>query len=194
MGLTRIEEPQNLAVLLADAEKQCEVPSSDMAHDSHITRLIKTATSDVERYTRRALITQKWRLSLREFPPQIKLPRPPLQSVEEIGYVNANGESQILDAAKYRVSIDAKPAIIEPVDDWPSTDPETIEAVTVEYTAGFGDDDTDIPEQFKNVIYELVAFRFMNRGDVEVDIPKHIKWTLDSLKCGAKYDYYGIKN
>lgn len=196
MGLTRTEEPEELPVLLADAKKQCEVPTSDTAHDDHITRLIRAATSDVERYTRKALVTQTWRLSLREFPCQIKLPRPPLQSVESIEYVDTLGVTQTLDESLYQVSTDAKPAIIEPAFNqvWPETRTETIEAVIVTYVAGFGDDESEIPEQYKNAIYELVAFRFMNRGDVETDIPKHIKWTLDSLRCGAIYDYYGIKN
>lgn len=194
MGLTRTVEPENLAVALADAKKQCEVPTSDTSHDSHLTRLIKAATSEVERYTRRALITQTWQLTLREFPPQIALPRPPLQSVESITYVNDAGA--IVELEEFQVSTYSHPAVILPLfsESWPSTRPETLDAITIEYIAGFGDDADDIPEKFKNAIYELVAFRFLNRGDVDADIPKHIKWTLDSLKCGAKYDYYGIKN
>jgi uncharacterized phiE125 gp8 family phage protein len=201
MGLTRTVSPGTLAVTLADAKKQCEVADSDTAHDSHITRLIHAATSDVERHTRRALVTQTWRLSLREFPhyshvnkSRVHLPRPPLQSITSIQYVDDNGNTQTLSSSLYQVTADAKPGYIEPAfgESWPTLRPETVEAVSITYLAGYGSE-ANIPAEFKNVIFELVAFRFMNRGDVQQDIPKHIRWSLDSLKCGAKYDYYGIK-
>lgn len=201
MGLTRTVDPVNLAVTLAEAKKQCEVPADDTSHDSHITRIIKAAASDVERHTRRALITQTWRMSLTAFPysalhkSRIYLPRPPLQSITSIQYVDDNGATQTLSSSLYQVTDDAKPGYVEPVygESWPVTRAETAEAVTITYVAGFGDDDTDLPDDLKNTVFELIAFRFMNRGDVDMPIPRHIKWSLDSLKCGAKYDYFGIK-
>jgi uncharacterized phiE125 gp8 family phage protein len=202
MGLVRVDEPISLAVSLSEAKKQCEVADSDTSHDTHITRLIKSAVADVERHTRRALVTQVWRMALSGFPDyrrglgRIILPRPPLQNVEAIEYIDDFGNLQVLADTVYQVTIDASPGYISPAfgESWPTTRPETLEAVSVTYTAGYGDLDTKVPEQFRNVVYELIAFRFMNRGDVDVGIPKHIKWSLDSLKCGAAYGYYGVKN
>jgi uncharacterized phiE125 gp8 family phage protein len=194
-----------MPVTLVDAKKQCELGDSDTTHDDHIIRLIKAATDDVERHTRRALITQTWRLSLREIPytgphhkpnyGRIYLPRPPLVGITSIQYVDDNGATQTLSSSLYQVTADASPAYVEPAysEVWPVLRPETAEAIKITYTAGFGDDPEDIPAQYQNVIFELVAFRFMNRGDVQQEIPKHIKWSLDSLKCGAKYDYFGVK-
>lgn len=205
MGLICTVEPAELAVSLADAKKQCEVSESDTTHDEHLTRLIRAATDDVERFTRRALITQTWRLSLREWPHdalrqwphpgRLLIPRPPLQSITSIVYTDDNGSLITLDSSLYQVSTDASPSFAEPAygEVWPTLRPETLEAVRITYVAGFGDLDTDVPDQYKNAIYELVAFRFMNRGDVDVDIPKHIKWALNALRCGAMYDYYGVK-
>jgi uncharacterized phiE125 gp8 family phage protein len=202
MGLTRTVDPASLAVALADAKKQCEVADSDTSHDNHITRLIRAATSDVERHTRRALVTQTWRLSLREFPlyshvnkSRVYLPRPPLQSITSIQYVDDNGTTQTLNSSLYQVTADSKPGYVEPAfgESWPTLRPETVEAISITYLAGYGNAAANVPAEFQNVIFELVAFRFMNRGDVQQDIPKHIRWSLDSLKCGAKYDYYGIK-
>lgn len=209
MGLVRTVDPVELAVALADARKQCEIGQSDTTHDSHLTRLIRAATADVERYTRRALVTQTWRLSLNDWPcdsthyrryagysGRILLPRPPLQSVTSITYVNDAGTVETIDPSAYQVAVDASPAYVEPAygEVWPTVRPETVETIKVTYVAGFGADESEIPEQYKGLVCELVAFRFMNRGDAETDIPKHIKWSLDALKCGARYDYYGIKN
>jgi uncharacterized phiE125 gp8 family phage protein len=205
MGLTRTVDPVALPVSLVDAKKQCELGDSDTTHDDHIIRLIRAATDDVERHTRRALITQTWRLSLREIPyrlpysksnyGRIYLPRPPLVEVESVQYRDDNGVLQTLDSSLYQVTIDASPGHIEPAfnEVWPVIRTQTAEAFSVTYTAGFGDSCRDVPAQYQNVIFEMVAFRFMNRGDVQMGIPKHIKWSLDSLRCGAQYDYYGVK-
>jgi len=198
MGLVRVDEPISLAVSLSEAKKQCEVADSDTSHDTHITRLINSAVADVERHTRRALVTQVWRMTLSGFPScgRIILPRPPLQNIEAIEYVDDFGVVQTLPDTVYQVTLDASPGYISPAfgESWPATRPETLEAVSVTYTAGYGDVAAAVPEQFRNVVCELIAFRFMNRGDVDVGIPKHIKWSLDSLKCGASYGYYGVKN
>ena len=196
MSLQLITEPSQLAVSISDAKKQVEIGESDLSHDSHVTRLISSAIRDVERHTRRALINQTWRISRQQFVQRIYLPRPPLQSVTSIKYIDINGTLQTLSGSLYQISDGAKPGFVEPVygQAWPAIRSETIEPVSITYVAGFGTSSTDVPAEFQNVILELVAFRFFSRGDVDVAIPKHIMWALDSLKCGAKYDYYGIKS
>jgi len=198
MGLTRIVEPASLAVSLVDAKKQCEIGDTDTTHDDHLRRLIRTATSDAERHTRRSLITQTWKLSLRKFPSgdRVYLPRPPLQSITSVSYVDANGATQTLSGSVYQVADDSKPAFIEPAfgQSWPALRPETSEALAITYVAGFGSTASSVPAEYQNLIFELVAFRFMNRGDTDQQIPRHIKWAMDSLRCGAMYDYFGVKN
>lgn len=201
MGLKRTVEPTPLVVPLREAKKQCEIGEDDTTHDSHILRLIKAATSDVERHTRRALITQTWRLALNQFPyssvnkSRVYLPRPPLQSISSITYVDDNGTTQTLSSSLYQVATDTKPGFVEPAygQSWPVVRSETAEAIKITYLAGYGSTSDDIPDEFANLVYELVAFRFFSRGDVNAEIPKHIQWSMDSLKCGAKYDYFGIK-
>lgn len=196
MGLVQTAKPQNLAVDLIQAKDHCELSPSDTSHDAKMTRLVQAATADVERFTRRALITQSWRFTLREFRQRIYLPRPNLQSVTSVVYIDDDGDEITLSPSLYQVSTDAKPGYIEPAynEEWPSVRPETIDAVQITYVAGFGNTYGDVPAEFQNAIYELTAFRFMNRGDVQTDIPKHIKWLLSDLRCGAVLDYYEIKD
>ena len=196
MGVRRTVDPVISAVEFEDAVKQVELPSDDTTHTRHLEMQIATAIADVERHTRRAFVTQTWRLSLREFPPRIYLPRPPLQSLTSITYVDSNGTTQTLSSSLYQVTSDASPGYVEPAygQSWPSIRSETVEPIVITYLAGFGDDAENIPVQYQNLIFELVAFRFMNRGDTDQDIPKHIKWSLKSLRCGAQYDYFGVKN
>lgn len=197
MGLRRTVEPVADAITIHTAKKQCEIAASDTAHDAHLHRLITGAVRDVERWTRRALITQTWQLTMTRFPDwEIVLPRPPLQSVTSIQYVDEAGVTQTLSPALYQVSSD-QPAIVQPAynEVWPVTRVSTRDAVTITYVAGYGIDSTTIPPEFTNVIAELVAFKFMpGRGDLyAADIPKHIRWSLDSLRCGAVIGYYGVR-
>lgn len=202
MGLKQTVAPAVDPVTITEARKVGELPSDDTAHDAHLYRLIAAATRTVERMTRRALITQTWELRLDAFPGHdfrrqnaILLPRPPLQSVSSIVYIDEAGATQTLDPSLYQVTTNNAPGFIEPAyaQVWPTTRPETVEPVRITYIAGFGDDATSVPEEYRHAVLELVAFWFFNRGDVQAEIPKHIEWSLASLKCGATLGYYGVK-
>lgn len=197
MGLRRTVEPVADAITIHTAKKQCEIAPSDYTHDAHLQRLISGAVRDVERFTRRALVNQTWELTQSRFPDySLCLPRPPLASVTSINYVDSSGATTLLDPALYEVS-DESPAVLQPVygQVWPETQPGTRTAVTITYVAGYGVDSTTVPDEFKNVIAELVLFRFsVGRGDVPAaDIPKHIQWSLKSLRCGVVLGAYGVR-
>lgn len=197
MGLRRTVEPVAEAITIHAAKKQCEIGASDSAHDAQLLTLIRGATRDVERATRRALVTQTWQLKLSRFPSEaILLPRPPLQSVTSIQYVDSAGDAQTLSSSLYQVS-DHQPAMVCPAfgQVWPETRPETLEAVTITYVAGYGTGSGSVPVEFQELIASLVHFRFTaGRGDIySADIPKHIQWSLKSLRCGASYGLYGVR-
>lgn len=197
MGLTRTSEPANMAISLPAAAKACEIGEGDSAHDQHLTDLIMGAVRDVERYTRRALITQTWKLTLPGFcRRRIELPRPPLQSVTSIAYVDEAGASQTVSS--FQVSSAASPGYIEPAynDVWPATRPSTVDAVTITYVAGFGDDESDVPDEYQRLLAEMVVFGFTaGRGDMpSMDLPKHVRWRLDALRCGVTHEFYGVRS
>lgn len=195
MGLRRTAEPVADAITIHTAKKQCEIGVSDSTHDTHLHRLITAAVRDVERFTRRSLITQTWQLTNSCFPLwEIALPRPPFQSITSIQYVDDNGTTQTLSSSLYQVD-GSSPALVCPAfnQSWPASRSLTANAVTITYVAGYGADSTTIPPEFVNLVAELVAFRFMNRGDVQASIPDHIMWAMKSLRCGAMYGCYGVK-
>lgn len=197
MGLKRTVPPATGALSLNDAKKACEISTSDTAHDTHLVRLIDAAVADVERHTRRALITQTWQLTLGAFPAcEIRLPRPPLVSVTSVGYIDENGASQTFSSSNYDVATGDSPGFLRPGYNqvWPATRPSRADAVTVTYVAGYGSSPVNIPIEYQQLIAELVVFRFEpGRGDLPVDIPKHIRWSLDSLKCGMAMGSYGVR-
>lgn len=195
MGLVRVLHPVADAITIHTAKKQCEIAMSDSTHDEHLHRLIVAATQKVEEDTRRALITQTWKLTKNCFPRrEILVPKPPLVSVQEITYIDHIGEQQILDTSEYQVS-SGSPAVICPKNghSWPTTQCDSLDAVGITFTAGYGHGSHSVPSKFQNVIAELVAFYFANRGDVQSQIPEHISIAIKSLRCGAMYGLYEVR-
>ncbi len=191
MGLKRTTEPASLAVDLTLAKKQVEIAASDTTHDSQLTAIIKRATGFVERWTRRALITQSWRLTLDEIDERIALPRPPAVSIQSVQYRDSSDTWQTFPSSEYTLLDESSPAEVY-FKNLPPMNSILPQSYRINYTAGFGSSYTAIPAEFTGVIYELVAFWFMNRGDAGASIPKHIEVALDVLKCGARLGYYEI--
>lgn len=110
-GLILAVGPTEEPITLAQAKNHLRVSTSFTVDDTYITDLIAFARWQVETVMRRALITQQWRLSLKNWPGRdcrgsqgrvgdpgtwdannsIKLPLPPLQSVQLVNYVDTNG-------------------------------------------------------------------------------------------------------
>ena len=163
-----LETPPAIApVTLVEAKEHMHVTTDD--DDVLIGDLIGTAT---ERYDGRdgalgrCLITQGWKLTLDGFPPKIAIPLPPCQSIDAITYVDPVGVTQTLEPADYQVSgLDAiEGARIRPA--FEKTWPETLsiaEAVTVRFTAGYGDTASDVPEPIRAAIKLRVGHLYENR-------------------------------
>jgi len=125
----------------ADAALGAGAPATNTTSDPAIASLIKAARTAAERITCRALVTQTWDLKLDAFPCHgvIHVPKPSLQSVTHITYVDADGATQTLAADQYLVDTASEPARITPAYGavWPTPRGQT-GAVTVRFVAGYG--------------------------------------------------------
>ena len=125
---------------IADASLGAQAPTVNTTGDPELNALIRTARVAAEGYTRRALVTQTWDLKLDRFPCwTIHVPKPTLQSVVSISYVDTDGATQTLDPSTYLVDTSSTPARITPVFGgiWPVTLYQN-NAVTVRFVAGYG--------------------------------------------------------
>jgi uncharacterized phiE125 gp8 family phage protein len=151
-------------VTLAEAKAQCRVLHN--AEDSLIDGLIPAARQYAEEYTRRAFITQTWRVTLDRFPAgKIYLPRAPLIDVTEVRYTDAMGASQVV--AGVLTGVDAKGEFVAPAygTDWPIAR-DTYGAVTVTFQAGYGLATTDVPAPIKQAILIRVDDLYQHRGSI----------------------------
>ena len=165
-ALTRVTAPAEEPVALESAKRHLGVDLT--ADDDMIGRLVAAARLQAESYLGRALITQVWDLHLDRFPVwTIDLPRPPLQSIESVSYVDADGATRTLPAERYQVDTASAPGRITPAygQTWPATR-AVANAVTVRFKAGYGDGATDVPEDIRQALLLLVGSFYEHREDL----------------------------
>ena len=153
---------------------------SESSEDDLVEGLIRSARSHVETLCGRALITQTWDLYLDEFPCGIEVPRPPLQQVTFIKYIDSEGALQTLASSEYTVDNKSEPGRIVPAygKSWPGTRYEP-NAVQVRFVAGYGtqaiDIDAKAPE-LRQAIGVLVGTMYEQREVSDevskVDVPE----------------------
>lgn len=100
---------------------------------------------------------------------EIYLPRPPLQSVQAITYYDAGGVLQTLAPSAYLVDTFAEPGRITPAPGvvWPATQ-NRANAVTIAYTAGYGNTAAAVPLAIQQWMLLLTATLYENRELVAV--------------------------
>lgn len=164
MNLTVITPPEAEPVSVATAKAHLRVDYA--TDDALIESYLKAARELGEGLARRAFVTQGLRLVLDEFPAGLilKLPRPPLQSVEEVTYLDSDGAEHTW--TDFTVDARSEPGRII-FHSLPSDSLLESGAVAVEFTAGYGDA-ADVPVVFVQAILQTVAVWYENRemGDV----------------------------
>ena len=180
MGLTISTAPTHEPVSLEDIRIDRRV--TDEAEEGYLMMLNAAARTYVEGVTGRQLVDATYVYTLDAFPSEFRLPRPPLDSVTSITYIDSDGASQTLATSVYTVVTDdfEQGRVVLAYDQtWPTTR-DVANAVTVTYVAGYGSE-SDVPETFKKSIMLLVGEMFEQRepivtGTVVAKIP-----TLDRL-------------
>ena len=151
-------------VSVADAKEWARIEVTE--DDDVVAALVASAREWTETYTNRRFITQTVVHRLDGFPPCIEIRQTPVQSITSIQYVDTDGATQTLDASLYSADLYSRVCRILPAwgQSWPSTR-AVPNAVTVTYVAGYGDDESDVPERIRTAIKMIVASTYENRQD-----------------------------
>ena len=182
-ALTEVTAPALEPFLTADAKSHLRVDLSD--DDTLIDNLILAARNRLEVDTGRALITQTWDMFMDKFPDNngaIQVPKPPLQSVTSLKYIDTDGVEQTWDSSNYRVDTDSEPGRITPAYNvsWP-TPRSVTNAVTIRYICGYGDATTDIERALLQAMLMLIGHWYENREAVIAGV------AVNSVPMAYKY-------
>lgn len=152
---------------VAEAKLHLRVDHAD--EDATIERMIVAVREYAEKYLRRSLISTTLQLYLDAFPSSrsgaIYLPRGPVSSVVSVGYTDTTGAA--CTVASYQSDLVSEPARLLPAYDdfWPDTR-EVVNAVVVEYVAGYGAAATAVPQRIRAGLLVALSDLFENRGAV----------------------------
>jgi uncharacterized phiE125 gp8 family phage protein len=147
---------------LAEAKAFLRVETND--DDDVIAALIAGSRIHVEAQTRRALITQSWRISFDAWPDDGWLPilPAPLQTLNAARVYDFENVAQTLDPAAFVLDKGASALIFAP---WALPAPGRPAAgIELDVTVGYGDAAIDVPEALRQAIRLLVAHWYENRG------------------------------
>jgi uncharacterized phiE125 gp8 family phage protein len=151
-------------VTLADAKAWLRVTHDD--DDGVIAALIAAARSHVEAQTRRALITQNWRLVRDAWPSDgriVVLPAP-LVEVAAARVLDEDGMPQAIDLEAFVTDTASAPAIIA-FAPWSLPAPgRKAGGIEIDIECGYGDAPDDVPEPLRQAVRLLVAHWFECRG------------------------------
>lgn len=157
------EEP--LSVTEVKAHLKVDVSTEDTLLGSYLA----AARLACELEARRAFVTQTLQLKLEGWPwcEEIRLPRPPLQSVTSVVYVDSDGVSHTMSAGDYIVDTASEPGriILAFGAGWPGATLQPGPAITVTYVAGYGDAE-DVPPIYKQAILLATGHFYENREEI----------------------------
>jgi uncharacterized phiE125 gp8 family phage protein len=181
MALKLIVPPIEEPVTKEEAKNHCRVETDD--DDTLIESLITAAREYCEGFQGRAYCPQIYEFWLDSWPKvgQIKIPRPPLISVESIIYYDVDDMPHDFDVDEYFVDIKNEPGwvVLNYGSVWPTETLRPANGVCITFMAGYESDDygTAVPQKVKQAILLLIGHWYENReamGPNLQDIPKGV--------------------
>lgn len=163
MSAILLNAPASEPVSLAEAKLFLRVEHDD--DDDLIAALIAAARVQVEAQTRRALITQTWRLVRDVWPASGCLPilPVPLREVTAIGVYDADGMIHTLDVDDFHIDTISAPAILAFERGAPLAPGRHNAGIEIDIEVGFGDTAEAVPAPLRQAIRFLVAHWYENR-------------------------------
>lgn len=163
-----ITPPAAPLVSLEEAKAHCRVDHSD--DDELIKGLVNDVTDWLDGYggvLERALINQTWRTYLSCWPPcKIRFPLAPVSTIISVKYFDANNAEQTLQTMNYWEA-----PLEDPLSPFLAFKPnaslptlyERLDAIAVDFIAGFGGDATSVPAKIIRAAKLLIGHYYENR-------------------------------
>lgn len=157
------------------SEAKAHLNVSGTSKDTYIGTLISTARGQIEKYLRRALITQKWKVYYDCWQHELLIPFGNLQIVADesviVKYRNISGTlTTLTESDYYWVVTTTDPGRI--VRKYDATYPELQygrpDAIEIAFTAGYGADASAIPDEIKHAMKLLIGNYYSNREDIVI--------------------------
>ena len=165
MSLVVTTQPTAEPVSVAEVRDHLNLLNTE--HDPYLTSLIKAARRNCEKFCRQTAMTTTYRAVFPYWPSDgvICLPKPPLQSITSVNYIDSDGNSQLLATTEYVVDADSMPGRF--IRGYEKTLPivrtaGTAAPITIVYVGGYTTADL-VPEDFRHAMLMLIGHWWMVR-------------------------------
>jgi uncharacterized phiE125 gp8 family phage protein len=150
-------------VTLAEAKQFIRVEHND--DDDVIAALIAGARIHLEAQTRRALITQGWRVMRDVWPAAgcLLLLPVPVQTLDAVRIIKSDDTTLALELAGFALDTSDAPARLS-LRGAPPAPERPLAGIEIDITCGYGDAPADVPQPLRQAIRLLVAHWYENRG------------------------------
>lgn len=163
-----IAEPVNLAVSLDEVKEHLRLDPSDTSQDAYLTLLIRAATRIAELYTKRTFINTTFRTYRDFFESCIKLRRSKFQSLQAYKYSVDDVLTDIDTGLFYTTNeTDFSKIILKQDQEYPDDIDKKLDAILIDFVAGYGADSSDIPYDLRLALLNHIAMLYENRGDCD---------------------------
>ena len=185
-GMHIVTAPTVEPITLPEAKQHLRVDVAD--DDTLITIYIVGAREACEAFIRGKLITQTWEVELDAFPTDnspILIPVEPLASVQSVTWADqANNATTMTPGTNYLVDTDHEPGrlVLPPNTAWPGASLWPVSPIKIALTAGFGADETKVPQLYRLGMFLTLAHWYENReaiattGAIPKEVPMGAKW------------------
>ena len=182
--------PATTPISLAEVKAFAKITTA--SDDAIIQMMIDAAIDYAEKFTRRDFITRTYNTFRDSFPNTFlgnpssnlqnspfndsgnfgfELRRSPLQSIESVQYTDTAGATIVIPTTVYYAPLeeDYSSLLTQIAQSWPSDALEQLQAITIEFKTGFGDNATDVPSDIRQALLMHSSFLYENRGDCGCD-------------------------
>jgi uncharacterized phiE125 gp8 family phage protein len=144
------------SVILPDAKEFLREDRN--VEDNLIKALISASETAIEEHTGYVLVDTVYRLHLGYFE-NVRIPKKPFKSSSlAVKYDDESGVEQTLDLVKYTVYEQETPVRIQFTNDLPNVYSDNDYPVRIEFTVGFGVDDSAVPKRIQTAVKILCMF------------------------------------
>ncbi len=168
MAIRILEGPQAEPISLIEAKAHLRV--DDTADDTLIDGLIRAAREYCETLQGRALMVQTIQMVLDQVPGRsFEIPLPPLVSVRSIEVSYEDGTTATVPASDYLVDTASQPGRVslKRDADWPAEkEYAELNAFSVTFEAGYGDEGEDVPQTTRQAILLLIGHWYEHREEI----------------------------
>ena len=183
MAVKIVTPPALEPVTLGEARLHCRVDVED--DDDLLLRLIMTAREYAEQREWRAYLTQTLDLYLDCWPArdEIRLPRPPLQSITSVKYYDEDDVEYTLASTTYLVDSVSQPGrlVLKSGQSWPSATLRPANAIVIRFVAG-GASLGELPLRIRQAMLLLIGHWYENReATITGTISREIEFAVSSL-------------